>query len=190
MRSLHPQRTLSAGASAAQEHLHTYHVTARTGQNKSSADIQTSTGHSLRTDVPKAMGGKDLSPQPVETLLAALAGCTQATALFVGRQMRPRVKIDLLEMEFKAERDTRGALALPITEDPARPARLTRVAGRILVHASEQLSKDQLEMLQHQTELRCPVASMLTASGCDMTGVLWVDCNGQEALMQGAQRQQ
>lgn len=182
LRSLHPRhlhRTTCAAAPATQDHLHTYHVTARTGLHTSSADVQTSTGHSLRTDVPRAMGGKDLAPQPVETLLAALAGCTQATALFVGRQMKPRVRIDLLEMEFKAERDTRGAIALPISEDPSMPARLTRVEGRIVVHTREHLSKGQLNLLQHQTELRCPVASMMVASGCDMSGVLWVEGKAQ-----------
>lgn len=93
--------------------------------------------------------------------------------------MKPRVRIDLLEMEFKAERDTRGALALPISEDPSMPARLTRVEGRIVVHTREHLSKDQLNLLQHQTELRCPVASMMVASGCDMSGVLWVEGKAQ-----------
>lgn len=89
--------------------------------------------------------------------------------------MKPRVNIDLLEMEFRAERDVRGALTLPIDQDPPLPAGLKRVEGRVLVHAKDNLSKEQLAILQHQTELRCPVASMLVASGCDMTRVLWVD---------------
>eukprot|EP00526_Cylindrotheca_closterium_P021624 CAMPEP_0113655266 /NCGR_PEP_ID=MMETSP0017_2-20120614/29604_1 /TAXON_ID=2856 /ORGANISM="Cylindrotheca closterium" /LENGTH=104 /DNA_ID=CAMNT_0000568481 /DNA_START=71 /DNA_END=381 /DNA_ORIENTATION=+ /assembly_acc=CAM_ASM_000147 len=50
-------------------------------------EITTNTGHSLATDIPKPMGGKDTAPQPVETLLASWMGCTQATALFVGRHL-------------------------------------------------------------------------------------------------------
>lgn len=168
------RRALSA--SAEQDHFHTYHVKAKTAaSNKCSTDIETATGHQLRTDVPRAMGGKDTAAQPVETLLAALAGCTQATALFVGRQMKPRISVKQLEMEFRAERDVRGALSLPIDQDPAFPARLARVHGTIRVHAMKQLSQDQLALLQHQTELRCPIANMLVASGCDMSGLIWVD---------------
>ena len=44
------------------------------------------------------MGGANLAPQPVETLLAALIGCTQATALFVGRQLG--VVIDKMEFDI------------------------------------------------------------------------------------------
>ena len=66
---------------------------------RSKVEIKTNTGHNLSTDVPKKMGGGDTAPQPVETLLAAWMGCTQATALFVGRQMSPRILIDSLEFE-------------------------------------------------------------------------------------------
>ena len=46
----------------------------------SKVTCQTNTNHILETDVPKKMGGGDDAPQPVEHLLAALLGCTQATA--------------------------------------------------------------------------------------------------------------
>jgi uncharacterized OsmC-like protein len=141
----------------------------------SGVKITTSTGHTLATDVPLEMGGKDSAPQPVETLLAAWMGCTQATALFVGRQIKPsRVLIDRMEFEnIQAFRDERGALALPIEEMPEIPSRLQCITGTIRVFLktsksgrSSSLSEEQLRLLQEQTEVRCPVANMILASGC------------------------
>ena len=137
---------------------------------RSQVSLQTDTGHSIQTDVPKKMGGGDTAPQPVETLLAALIGCTQATAVFVGRNMEPRLLIDRLEFNIYAHRDERGALEMPINETPKNaPARLQSVEGSIKVHLKKgSLSDNQLEMLVEQTEVRCPVANMMMASGCEM----------------------
>jgi putative redox protein len=148
-----------------------------TGRN-SLVEMETNTGHSLKTDVPKKMGGSDVAPQPVETLLAALIGCTQATSMFVGRNMAPRILIDKMEFDLRAERDERGALTMPIEETPEIPARLQRIQGIIRVFATSPLSKSELNILSEQTEARCPVASMVIASGCDMD-VEWVDGNSQ-----------
>lgn len=144
--------------------------------NRSKVEITTNTGHKLSTDVPKKMGGTDTAPQPVETLLAAWMGCTQATAVFVGRQMAPRVVIDSIEfVDIQASRDERGALTLPIEETPTIPSRLQRISGQIqvAVKGSTQLSNEQLELLRDQTESRCPVANMIIASGCEMH-VEWI----------------
>jgi uncharacterized OsmC-like protein len=146
---------------------------------RSQVEMTTNTGHTIMTDVPKAMGGQDMAPQPVETLLAAFLGCTQATAVFVGRHCEPRILIDRIEFDIAAERNDRGALSLPITVDPEIPARLQRISGTIQVYTKNnpqqpRLSQEQLHILAHQTELRCPVANMIVASGCEMN-VTWVD---------------
>jgi uncharacterized OsmC-like protein len=139
--------------------------------------ITTNTGHSLQTDIPLKMGGKDTAPQPVETLVAAWMGCTQATALFVGRHLPERATIDKLEfVNIEAFRDERGALTLPIEETPEVPSRLHRVTGSIHVFLkrNKSLSPEQLQLLKEQTEIRCPVANMIMASGCDID-VEWFD---------------
>mmetsp|Transcript_24523 Transcript_24523/g.67897 ORF Transcript_24523/g.67897 Transcript_24523/m.67897 type:complete len:343 (-) Transcript_24523:227-1255(-) len=108
------------------------------------------TKHTLLTDIPKQMGGQDLAPQPVETLLAAWMGCTQATALFVARHLlsthrtstasssssTQRLVLDRLEFtNIKAWRDERGALDLPIlaNQPPDVPSRLQEITGTIRV---------------------------------------------------------
>ena len=141
------------------------------GQGRGSAvEMTTNTGHELFTDVPKKMGGTDTAPQPVEHLLAALIGCAQATAIFVGRNMEPRLVIDKIEFDIQAHRDARGALQQPIEETPDIPARLQCVSGTATVFfkGSTSVSPEQLHLLGEQTEARCPVANMMLASGCTM----------------------
>ena len=137
---------------------------------RSKVTCQTNTNHILETDVPKKMGGGDEAPQPVEHLLAALLGCTQATAVYCGRMMKPRLIIDKIDFNIEAYRDERGALSLPITETPTIPAHLQKVAGTVIVTFKDgmEVSEEQLHMLGKQTEARCPVANMMHASGCIM----------------------
>jgi putative redox protein len=148
---------------------------------RNQVEITTNTGHSLCTDIPKKMGGSDAAPQPVETLVAAWMGCTQATALFVGRQMPERVVIERLEFDnIQAFRDERGALQLPIEEKPEVPSRLQRITGTIRVFSRNKkkgVTPEQMELLKEQTEIRCPVANMIISSGCAID-VDWVDGTG------------
>ncbi|KAL3941911.1 MAG: hypothetical protein SGBAC_003803 [Bacillariaceae sp.] len=140
-------------------------------------EITTNTGHSLMTDIPKPMGGKDTAPQPVETLLASWMGCTQATALFVGRHLPGRLVIGRMEFDsIEGFRDERGALELPIEATPDVPSRLQRITGTIRVYERKgnPISVEQMELLKEQTEIRCPVANMMIASGCAID-VEWVD---------------
>jgi putative redox protein len=158
----------------------TYTIQGRTSE-KSRAGVVVRTGaslgHVLETDLPRAMGGTDGAAQPVETLMAALVGCTQATAMFVARNLRPtRLDIDRIDFDLRAARDERGALALPIDASPKVPSRLHTVTGIIRVYAANNMPipNRDLELLREQTELRCPVANMMIASGCAMD-VRWMD---------------
>ena len=166
-------------------YLKTYKLTGETlsKKNRSAVVVHTSTGHVLQTDVPTKMGGHDTAPQPVETLLSAWMGCTQATALFVGRQMKPqRLLVERLEFDVQGQRDERGALSLPIDQDPSIPSRLTCVSGTITVYrvGGQAIEESEMNLLREQTELRCPVANMMIASGCQMD-VEWID--GSQALV-------
>lgn len=137
------------------------------------------------TDVPKLMGGKNEGPQPVELLLASLAGCELVTAQFIARNMRPRVTIDRIDFDMHASRDQRGAMgSLPIVvtstskqdeESSFRssssssllpPSRLERIWGTAMVHTSA--SSAELAMLAKEVKERCPIANMVILSGCTL----------------------
>lgn len=156
-----------------------YNIIATSEYKSSVVQIKTINSHyEFKTDLPKTMGGKDTAPQPVELLLGSLAGCTHATARFVGRNMTPRLNIMNIQIKLHGSRDDRGALdELPITAHSPLPrfeAKLTNVSGIVKVDAVDQhgnkihLSESTLSLLAHHTENRCPVASMINASGCRM----------------------
>ena len=157
--------------------------------NGSAATVETNTGHVICTDVPIKMGGKDSGPQPVEHLLAALIGCTQATATYVSRNMSPRLAIDHMDFDIRAIRDERGALMHPIDDIPSIPARLTHVHGSIRVNfkkrgtSSMLVTREQLRVLAEQTEARCPIANMMHMSGCVLE-IEWTNGSEDESLQE------
>ncbi len=113
---------------------------------------------------------------PLELVLAALAGCTTATATFVARNMQPKFPLDRLTFELHGTRDTRGSQNLPLEQAPPAPAQMQRIFGDVIVHMSSDAGEEttaRLKFLIDQTERRCPVAAMLSASGCCMKDIKW-----------------
>ena len=134
---------------------------------------RTSTGHTCRTDLPRAAGGKDGAPQPVELVLAALVGCKTATAHYVARHLfpRPHNKIESIVWEdVVGKRDEKGPLALPIEQPPPVFPGLASVTGVALVRLrpGSPVSAADVAQLGQLVEQRCPVAVMFVAAGCDM----------------------
>ena len=152
-----------------------YHLrgTGATGINR--CDVRTEDGFTITTDTPRAQGGSNEAAQPVLLLLASLCGCKHATARFVAFKMRRRIgKIDF---DIRAERDERGAIGMGEggeAEDALRadlpvPARLLRIWGSAVVHAAEtDLTDAEVQVLAEQVHRRCPVANMVTLSGCEL----------------------
>lgn len=157
-------------------------------------EATTNTGHSLATDIPKSMGGGNTAPQPVETLLGAWMGCTQATASFVGRQLLlekaklqpltelttgrrnrrpPRMEV-LLEFDnIQAYRDEQGALELPIRQTPSVPSRLQRITGTIkvsLVPATGSTDEQTSEIVFDSEELE--ILKEQTESRCPIANMI------------------
>jgi putative redox protein len=138
---------------------------------RSSCRVGTGTGHTILTDLPKAMGGSDQAAQPVELLLAALLGCKSATAHYVAQHLwrRPHNRIEQIEwIDVVAHRDDRGATSLPITSSPPVGAGLIRVSGVASVQPRGPVSHEDVQALGALVEARCPVAVMFAAAGCEM----------------------
>ena len=150
------------------------------------------TGQVAATDLPRAMGGRDGDPQPVELLLAALVGCEQATAAFAARHMEPRLRLEGIDFAYEAERDPRGATALPLGAPPPAPARLLAVTGVARVRlrappgpglgdgggggggggagarAGVAARRAAVQELGAAVQRRCPVAQTLLAAGVQL----------------------
>ena len=136
--------------------------------------VRTSTGHELATDLPKAVGGQDIAPQPVELLVASLLGCKTATAHFVARHLfpRPHNKISTLEFtDVVAARDERGALTLPIASTPDVTSAILSVHGMAtvsLVSDTAAVTAADVHELGRIVEIRCPVAATLRSAGVNL----------------------
>lgn len=108
--------------------------------------------------------------------------CKQVTALYVGRMMKPRVRVDKIVFRVHATRDQRGALALPVPrrgtgfqdqEDDggnssAPLSRLQRIWGTAHVYTQTDTSQAQIDVLAAEVKERCPIANMVQLSGCEL----------------------
>lgn len=107
-------------------------------------------------DEPENLGGSDLGPNPVEYILAALAGCLNVVGHLVAREMGFELRGLRLELE--------GDL------DPARfmgLCRQTRAGYQeisVRIYPETDADPETLERWLHTVEDRCPVSDNLTCS--------------------------
>ena len=157
-----------------------YHLRGAGAAGTNRCDVRTDDGFSITTDTPRAHGGSNEAAQPVLLLLASLCGCEHATARFVAFKMRRRIgKVDF---DIHAERDERGAIGIGMIGGGGKgkgaeallgelpvPARLQRIWGSAVVRAEEtDLTEAEVQVLAGQVHRRCPVANMVTLSGCEL----------------------
>ena len=141
----------------------TYELSAR--GTRCSCDSVVDDGYRIRSDTPKTAGGGGSAPQPVQLLLSALVGCEQATAHFLARKLRMG-SVDSIDFGIKARRDEWGSMASPVDQDAGAVSRLQRISGFAHVHGS--ISEEEVATLGELVHVRCPVANMVVASGCQL----------------------
>jgi len=111
--------------------------------------------YSIPTDEPKALGGTDTAPNPVEVLLAAFGTCQEITWKAYGQASG--IVIDSVSVKLDGEIDLRGFLA--VAED-VRPG-FQKITGTVTVKSSA--STEELEGLKAVVDAHCPVLDMLQA---------------------------
>jgi uncharacterized OsmC-like protein len=110
----------------------------------------------LVVDEPENMGGTDDGPTPLEYLLAAQAGCLNATAHEVAEDMG--IAVNDIEIEIEGE------------FDPARfqgqssDVRAGYQDVRVSIEADTDADDETLEQWVEQTEKRCPVTDNMQNS--------------------------
>lgn len=164
------RRSLSSSSSNGRFSLmKTYHLTGQ-GENSFTRMVSPHLPQSpMECDVPRKMGGSDKAPEPIELFLSALCGCKLVTMQFVARNMKPRIAISRIDFDIMAERDARGALTLPIGKDTVLPSsHLKRIWGNATVHTSAAVSQDRIDIIEAEVKRRCPIASMVVMSGCEL----------------------
>ena len=115
--------------------------------------------HHFIVDEPEEMGGKDGGPNPLSTLLGALAGCENIIANAVAKE----INFDMqgIEFDIRGEFDNRGLKGEP----NVRPY-FEKVTIQAKVKTNE--PEERIKELQEKTDLRCPLFTTLKAADVEM----------------------
>ncbi|GEK57251.1 osmotically inducible protein C [Marinococcus halophilus] len=121
-------------------------------------DLSTGT-HKITIDEPENLGGHNQGMDPLSALLSSLAGCENAVANFVAKEM----DFDLQGISFQVSGniDSEGMMGNP----DVRPYFQT-VSVKAKVETSE--SEERIQELQEKVDARCPVFTTLNAAGVEM----------------------
>ncbi|KGX93758.1 osmotically inducible protein C [Pontibacillus halophilus JSM 076056 = DSM 19796] len=115
--------------------------------------------HTIIIDEPTSQGGRDEGANPLETLLASLAGCENAVANMVAKEMDFNLKG--LDFQVKGELDPRGMMG---TEGVRR--HFETVTVDVTVDTDE--SDERIQELKEKTDDRCPVFQTLVSADVQM----------------------
>lgn len=109
--------------------------------------------HLIVVDQPKAGGGTDAGPSPLEYLFASLAGCIGTVARIVAMQKR----IPLKGMDMKVE----GAFDLETLLGKSKENRAGFAGIKVMLHINADMTKQEKEDFIKEVESRCPVSDNL-----------------------------
>ncbi|TVR92054.1 MAG: OsmC family peroxiredoxin [Spirochaetaceae bacterium] len=111
--------------------------------------------HRLVVDEPEKLGGTDAGPNPLEYMLAALAGCINVTGHLVAKELG--FEIRELSMDIMGELNPARFMGRP-TEDRSGFT-LVKVEVRLEADIGEETRQNWIESV----ESRCPISDTMGA---------------------------
>jgi len=125
-----------------------------TGEWKKGLRVDTQVRNfALSFDEPPSLGGEDSACNPVEGLLASLAGCLGIVARVVAQEKS--LPIEKIQVEIEGDLDPRGFMG---QYDQVRPGLL---AVRYHIKVSGNVSDKDLKEFAEEVDKRCPVSDTL-----------------------------
>lgn len=109
--------------------------------------------HVFVIDQAETMGGKNEGPNPMEFVLAALAGCM----VTVGKIIAMQERLPIVGLDVKVEADLDVSVLMGKAEGSAG---MSGIKATIHVDAP-QLSREEIETFVQKIEKRCPVTDNL-----------------------------
>jgi uncharacterized OsmC-like protein len=120
----------------------------------------TGRGVSTMIDEPVERGGTNQGQTPTETLVAALVGCTNVISHKIAK--KNGIELKRLHISADVQFDRRG---VTLQEDVAVPF----PAITLNIDVSTAASREQMQQLQSELAMFCPLAKLIRASGTVLT---------------------
>jgi uncharacterized OsmC-like protein len=117
-------------------------------------------GVSTMIDEPVERGGTNQGQTPTETLVAALVGCTNVISHKIAK--KNGIELKRLHISADVQFDRRG---VTLQEDVAVPF----PAITLNIDVSTAASREQMQQLQSELAMFCPLAKLIRASGTVLT---------------------
>lgn len=127
-------------------------------------DITNSDGHTMRMDIPVAQGGNGSGFRPMQSLLAALCGCSAVDVVSILKKQKQG--LEGLEIEVDGDR-----------EEGKEPSLWKHIDVRFLLTGNIEPAKGH-RAVDLSMEKYCSVAETLRMAGAQITFHVFV--NGQE----------
>ena len=115
--------------------------------------------HELVMDEPESRHGTGLGPTPLDTLVAALAGCTNVVLNRIAEENG--IEVRGLSLDLRSRLDVRGIRGI---EEIDRPLR--RIDLRIKFETTAEA--DKVELLRSQLNRRCAVSVIFREAGIEV----------------------
>lgn len=110
-------------------------------------------------DEPKALGGADQGPNPLEFLVASLNGCKGVMIPLIAQEL----KFEFSELTF----DTKGVVDLRgLMGQPDVSTHFQKLTFKVNIKTNE--SDERLQELQKAVSTRCPVYNLLRDAKVDL----------------------
>lgn len=156
-RGPHPLKAVrGAVAKAVQADTTAAHATFR-ARGTSTGPVSTTIAigrHSIHTDEPAHLGGKDTAPNPMQYALVALVSCQLLSFRFWAAELG--VEVDDLDVDLEAHLDARGFFGL---DEHTRPG-FGRVTMSVQVSGPE--TPERYAEVQAAVDEHCPVMDVFT----------------------------
>ncbi len=117
-------------------------------------------GVSTLIDEPLERGGTNQGQTPTETLVAALVGCTSVISHKIAK--KNGIELKRLHISADVQFDRRG---VTLQEDVAVPF----PAITLTIDVNTSASSEQMQQLQKELAMFCPLAKLIRASGTVLT---------------------
>lgn len=114
--------------------------------------------HILYVDQPAAGGGTDAGANPMEYLLASLAGCLATTARIIANQQ----KLDLHGMDIKVEGSVDISTMLGNSQSQDSRPGVTGI--NVSVALDSAMSEIERQHFMEELQLRCPISDMIAVA--------------------------